>query len=185
MQRSALVHYVDLGESFQTHIFLQNLASIQPRTSPPKFARSISTARKTSSSGQLQLPPSIISPVAHFAGSKTNERVLPEFIREYINYDEWWCIYSAMILELSSTTMRFVRFSKCRRGAFLIAKAGGYMLPFLFFFPFFLGEEALLRHKKCLRTLDDERPQKENTFTSLMRTDHTFCNNFWIRKSCK
>ena len=31
------VHCVDLGESFQTHIFLQNLASIQPRTSPVKF----------------------------------------------------------------------------------------------------------------------------------------------------
>ena len=27
------VHCVDLGESYQTHIFLQNLASIQPRTS--------------------------------------------------------------------------------------------------------------------------------------------------------
>ena len=34
------VHYVDLGESFQTHIYLQNLASIQPRTSPLKFAAS-------------------------------------------------------------------------------------------------------------------------------------------------
>ena len=33
------VHCVDLGESFQTHIFLQNLASIQPRTSPFKLAR--------------------------------------------------------------------------------------------------------------------------------------------------
>ena len=32
------VHYVDPGESFQTHIYLQNLASIQPRTSPLKFA---------------------------------------------------------------------------------------------------------------------------------------------------
>ena len=32
------VHCVDLGESFQTHIYLQNLASIQPRTSPVKFA---------------------------------------------------------------------------------------------------------------------------------------------------
>ena len=31
------VHCVDLGESFQTHIFLQNLASIQPRTSLVKF----------------------------------------------------------------------------------------------------------------------------------------------------
>ena len=34
------VHCVDLGESFPTHIHLQNLASIQPRTSPFKFARS-------------------------------------------------------------------------------------------------------------------------------------------------
>ena len=35
MQRSAKECIgVDLGESFQTHIFLQNLASIQPRTSP-------------------------------------------------------------------------------------------------------------------------------------------------------
>ena len=33
------MHCVDLGESFQTHIHLQNLASIQPRTSPVKFAR--------------------------------------------------------------------------------------------------------------------------------------------------
>ena len=28
------VHCVDLGESFQTHIYLQNLASIQPRRWP-------------------------------------------------------------------------------------------------------------------------------------------------------
>ena len=34
------VHCVDLGESFQTHIYSQNLASIQPRTGPVKFARS-------------------------------------------------------------------------------------------------------------------------------------------------
>ena len=34
------VHCVDLGESFQTHIFLQNFASTQPRTSPQKFAQS-------------------------------------------------------------------------------------------------------------------------------------------------
>ena len=35
------VHCVDLGESFQTHtsIYLQIVASIQPRTSPVKFAR--------------------------------------------------------------------------------------------------------------------------------------------------
>ena len=34
------VHCVDLGESFQTHIYLKILASIQPRTSPVKFAAS-------------------------------------------------------------------------------------------------------------------------------------------------
>ena len=32
------VHYVDLGESFPTSIYLQKLASIQPRTSGSKFA---------------------------------------------------------------------------------------------------------------------------------------------------
>ena len=31
------VHCVDLGESFRTHIILQNLPSIQPRTSPSKL----------------------------------------------------------------------------------------------------------------------------------------------------
>ena len=30
------VHFIDFGESFQTHIYLQNFVSIQPRTSPPK-----------------------------------------------------------------------------------------------------------------------------------------------------
>ena len=34
------VHRVDLGESFPTSIYLQNLASIQPRTSPKKFESS-------------------------------------------------------------------------------------------------------------------------------------------------
>ena len=37
---STQVHCVDLGESFPAHICLQNLASMQPRTSPIKFARS-------------------------------------------------------------------------------------------------------------------------------------------------
>ena len=32
------VDFADLCETFQTHIYLQKLASIQPRTSPPKFA---------------------------------------------------------------------------------------------------------------------------------------------------
>ena len=39
------VHCVDLGENFQTQIYLQNLASIQPRKSPVKFACSYFVAR--------------------------------------------------------------------------------------------------------------------------------------------
>ena len=35
---------MDLGESFPTSIYLQNLASIQPRTNPLKFARSSGAA---------------------------------------------------------------------------------------------------------------------------------------------
>ena len=46
------VHCVDLGESFQTHIFLQNLASVQPRTSPVKFARPLAM-QPLSSPGRL------------------------------------------------------------------------------------------------------------------------------------
>ena len=34
------VHFVDFGESFPTQIYLQKSESIQPRTSPVKFARS-------------------------------------------------------------------------------------------------------------------------------------------------
>ena len=33
------VHCVDIDESFPTSIYLQNLASIQPRTSPKKFGK--------------------------------------------------------------------------------------------------------------------------------------------------
>ena len=39
------VNFVDLGESFPTSIYLQNLASIQPRMSLVKFARSPRTDR--------------------------------------------------------------------------------------------------------------------------------------------
>ena len=39
-ERCKGVHCVDLGESFPTSIYLQNLASIPPRTSLVKFARS-------------------------------------------------------------------------------------------------------------------------------------------------
>ena len=48
------VHCVDLGKSFQTHIYLQNLASIQPRTSPVKFAASRESS--TAARGRPQAP---------------------------------------------------------------------------------------------------------------------------------
>ena len=41
-ERCKGVHCVDLGESFPRSIYLQNLASIQPRTSPVKFVNSSS-----------------------------------------------------------------------------------------------------------------------------------------------
>ena len=41
-ERCKGVHCVDLGESFPTSIYLQNLPSIQPRTSPTKFVSSSS-----------------------------------------------------------------------------------------------------------------------------------------------
>ena len=40
------VHCVDIGESFPTHIYLQNLASIQPRTSPLNFAGTSARSRR-------------------------------------------------------------------------------------------------------------------------------------------
>ena len=47
------MHCVDLGESFQMHIYVQNLVLIQPRTNPVKFARSSipQTAAKATSAG--------------------------------------------------------------------------------------------------------------------------------------
>ena len=41
------VHCVALGESFPTHIYSQSLTSIQPRTSPVKFARSTNAPRSS------------------------------------------------------------------------------------------------------------------------------------------
>ena len=42
-ERCRGVHCVDLGESFPTSIYLQNSASIQPRTSPSKVGGKYST----------------------------------------------------------------------------------------------------------------------------------------------
>ena len=64
------VNCVDLGESFQTHIFLQNFVSLQPRTIPVKFARS-----KT-----LWLP-FVLLYLAYFASFFTSTLILSQ------NYD--------------------------------------------------------------------------------------------------
>ena len=45
------VYCVDVGESFQTHIYLQNLALIQPRTSPLKFVPGLQSAVLTTGAG--------------------------------------------------------------------------------------------------------------------------------------
>ena len=48
MQKHVHVNLVDLVKSFPTNIFLQNLASIQQRTSPVKFARLAEKSEKGS-----------------------------------------------------------------------------------------------------------------------------------------
>ena len=59
------VYLVDLVKSFPTNIFLQNLASIQPRTSPIKFAHLAEKSEKSSisnlstKSGAASLPCSV------------------------------------------------------------------------------------------------------------------------------
>ena len=50
------VHCVDLGESFPTNIYLQNLASIQPRTSP----------RKTIPDTPIPTPPPPLKPTLNY-----------------------------------------------------------------------------------------------------------------------
>ena len=50
------MHCVDLGESFQTHIYLQNLALIQPRTSLLKVARSLAVHQPTPRAGLDAVP---------------------------------------------------------------------------------------------------------------------------------
>ena len=68
------VHCVDLDESFQTHIYLQNLASIQPRTSPTKFGRSPRGRELGEEAGQEGLHPREV-PLAD--GSREEQYSLP------------------------------------------------------------------------------------------------------------
>ena len=75
------VHCVDLGESFQTHVYLQNLASIQPRTSPVKFAASRDkpgrpqvvkkAAKKSTASPKIQ---QILTETCNLAGARRGRR---------------------------------------------------------------------------------------------------------------
>ena len=60
-KRCKRVHCVDLGESFQTHIYLQDLVSIQPRTSPlmmveAAFVVAFSTASTSQPASGATLP---------------------------------------------------------------------------------------------------------------------------------
>ena len=55
-KQSTRVLCADLGESFQTHIYLQNLASVQPRTSPSKLESWIVELEPTQVFGQIEEP---------------------------------------------------------------------------------------------------------------------------------
>ena len=69
-ERCKVVHCVDLGESFQMHINLQNLASIQPRTSPLKFAGELTT--KMSPAHKQPRLSSRTAPSSRTAGTKSS-----------------------------------------------------------------------------------------------------------------
>ena len=56
------MHCIDLGESFQTHIYLQHLDSIQPRTSPSKYGSQISQITYSD-----HRPTSFLSKQSHFS----------------------------------------------------------------------------------------------------------------------
>ena len=84
---------VDLGESFQTHIFLQNSASIQPRTSPVKFARSLAD---TQLAAQLcAVPGTTTAPAKHtFFMSNGNDIDLPCLVLSLLSESEYEVVYS-------------------------------------------------------------------------------------------
>ena len=59
------VHCVDLDESFQTHIYLQNLVLIQPRTSPVKFVLAERGRQRTRYKNVLELPGHVLRERSH------------------------------------------------------------------------------------------------------------------------
>ena len=70
-ERCKGVHCVDLGESFPTNIYLQNLASIQPRTSPTK----------TIPDTPIPTPPPPLKPTLNFYSNfwQINVKILANF----------------------------------------------------------------------------------------------------------
>ena len=73
------VHCVDLGESFQTHIYLHNFVSIQPRTSPVKFAVSRDTQHPQISGLGPQRPgPAGLGRRRVLGAGRRARRLLPE-----------------------------------------------------------------------------------------------------------
>ena len=80
------MHFVDLGESFPTHIFLQNSVSIQPRTSPVKFRRSLAVVGQESDLGtpcvpsELRPPAHVLEDLPRVSGTERKMR-RPHFFR--------------------------------------------------------------------------------------------------------
>ena len=74
------MRHVDLGESFPTSIYLQNSASIQPRTSPSKFGRKFMKFMKFNSLFIRLLSKDGPTPACHMswqASSREAERLRP------------------------------------------------------------------------------------------------------------
>ena len=109
------MHCVDLGESFQTHFFLQNLASIHPRTSPAKFARS---SRAAVWLPQLKSP-ATCGPAAICAASFKNEAWkigIVRFVTKGIFVSR--CVVVSTTLRPKKLTGRFATFDPSERGRF-------------------------------------------------------------------
>ena len=86
------MHCVDLDESFQTHIYLQNLASIQPRTSPLKFVGSVNAgvAAVRAAEEQREAVRRIAGPIlrwpeqlTHHLKSRVDELTLDDFFDKF------------------------------------------------------------------------------------------------------
>ena len=85
LERCEGVRCVDLDESFQTHIFLQNLASTQPRTIPVKFARSGNAADVKSREGPAAGPSARRSGKPVISRSSRPRKKGPDWLHLYCN----------------------------------------------------------------------------------------------------